>query len=94
MASLELFTQFTEDAVAQEDCVCQCPSCATKIRKGEPCFYIATVAHGQPGCFVCGACYQRYQRKASTGVRPSGVRPAGRHSPDPQDIRQSVNAAQ
>jgi hypothetical protein len=94
MASLEVFTQFTEDAIAQEDRVCQRPSCAAKIRKGEPCHYIATVVHGQPGRFVCGACYQRYQRKAATGVRPSGVRLAGRHSPDLQDIRQSVNAAQ
>ncbi|KAG1721251.1 hypothetical protein EDB19DRAFT_1835594 [Suillus lakei] len=94
MASLEVFTQFTEDAIAQEDRVCQRPSCAAKIRKGEPCHYIATVVHGQPGQFVCGACYQRYQRKAATGVRPSGVRLAGRHSPGLQNIRQSVNAAQ
>ncbi|KAG1735511.1 hypothetical protein EDB19DRAFT_1830189 [Suillus lakei] len=91
MVSLEVFTQFTEDAIAQEDRVCQRPSCATKIRKGEPCHYIATVVHGQPGWFVCGACYQCYQRKAATRVRPSGVRLAGRHSPDLQNIRQSLN---
>ncbi|KAG1732589.1 hypothetical protein EDB19DRAFT_1831293 [Suillus lakei] len=94
MVSLEVFTQFTEDAIAQEDHVCQCPSCAAKICKGEPCHYIATVVHGQPGRFVCGACYQHYQRKAATGVQPSGVRLAGRHSPDLQNIWQSVNAAQ
>jgi hypothetical protein len=90
MASHELVTQFTEDAFANEDRICQRPSCATKIRKGEPCFYIATIIQGQPGRFVCGACHQRYQRKAATGVRPS----TGGLLPDPQRIRQSVNAGQ
>jgi hypothetical protein len=88
----ELVTQFTEDAFANEDCICQRPSCASKIRKGEPCFYIATIIHGQPGRFVCGACHQRYQGKAATGVRPTGT--VGRPLPDPQHIRQSVNAGQ
>ncbi|KAJ8591287.1 hypothetical protein M405DRAFT_840668 [Rhizopogon salebrosus TDB-379] len=88
----ELVTQFTEDAFANEDRICQRPSCASKIRKGEPCFYIATIIHGQPGRFVCGACHQRYQGKAATGVRPTGT--VGRPLPDPQHIRQSVNAGQ
>lgn len=88
----ELITQFTEDAFANEDRICQRPSCASKIHKGEPCFYIATIVHGQSGRFVCGACHRRYQGKVATGVRPTGT--AGQPLPDPQRIRQSVNAGQ
>jgi hypothetical protein len=90
MASHELVSQFTEDAFANEDRTCERPACGAKIQKGQPCFYIATIVHGQPGRFVCGACHLRYQRKAATSVRPTGT---GAHRPDAQAIRQNVNAA-
>jgi hypothetical protein len=94
MASIsELVTQFTEDAVADQERTCQRPSCTTKIRKGDPCFYIATIVPGKAGRFVCGPCNGHYERKLATGVRPTG-RPAPDPYIDPHMIRQSVNAAQ
>src|SRR6267154_6890943 len=94
MASIgELITQFTEDAVSDQERTCQRPSCTTKIRKGDPCLYIATIVPGKAGRFVCGPCNRHYGRKLATGVRPTGG-----HAPDPsidpRIIRQSVNAAQ
>ncbi|KAG1858116.1 hypothetical protein F4604DRAFT_1684996 [Suillus subluteus] len=49
---------------------------------------------GKAGRFVCGPCNRHYELKLATGVRPTSVRPAGGHTPDPCIIRQSVNAAQ
>ncbi|KAG0706908.1 hypothetical protein DFH29DRAFT_995495 [Suillus ampliporus] len=87
MASYELVSQFTEDAFAHEDRICERSACAAKIRKGEPCFYIATIVIGQRGHFVCGACHRHYEGKRATSVRPSVQRP------DAQVIRQNINAA-
>jgi hypothetical protein len=47
MASYELASQFTEDAFAKEDLICERSACAAKILKGDPCFYIATIVVGQ-----------------------------------------------
>jgi hypothetical protein len=35
---------------------------------------------GQPGHFVCEACYLRYSQKLSTSVRPSSVRPSCKYT--------------
>ncbi|KAG1830255.1 hypothetical protein DFJ58DRAFT_848508 [Suillus subalutaceus] len=94
---MELVSQFTEDAVAKEDRVCGRPACRSTILKGAPCYYVATIVPGQPGRFVCEACYLRYSQKLSTSVRPSSVRPSSAQSqllPNPHIIRQTVNAAQ
>ncbi|KAG1784918.1 uncharacterized protein HD556DRAFT_1314653 [Suillus plorans] len=105
MSNYELVSQYTEDAFAKEDRLCQRPACGTNIAKGDPCFYVATIEHGKPGRYVCGPCHEHYQKKAATSVRPA-VRPtpgsasggssgfAGRGPPDPHVIRQSVNAGQ
>ncbi|KAG2739151.1 hypothetical protein P692DRAFT_20756559 [Suillus brevipes Sb2] len=105
MSNYELVSQFTEDAFAKEDRLCQRPACGANIAKGDPCFYVATIEHGKPGCYVCGPCHERYQKKSATSVRPA-VRPTpgfasggssgftGRGPPDPHVIRQSVNAGQ
>lgn len=85
----ELITQFTEDAFADRDCTCERPSCTTKIHKGDPCFYIATMVPGKAGRFVCRPCNHHYELKLATGVRPTSG-----HAPNPRIIRQSVNAAQ
>ncbi|KAG0693447.1 hypothetical protein DFH29DRAFT_1007292 [Suillus ampliporus] len=103
--SMELVSQFTEDTYAKEDRICEQPTCAAKILKGDPCFYIATIDPNKPGCFVCGSCHLRYQKKAATTVRPSsqgiGFRMPStdqyqppRPLPDLHGIRRSVNAAQ
>ncbi|KAG2131696.1 uncharacterized protein EDB93DRAFT_1108020 [Suillus bovinus] len=92
---MELVSQFTEDAIAKEDRICGRPACGSVILKGAPYHYIATIVPSQPGRFVCRACYLRYAQKLLTSVRPSSVRPSSAQSlPDPNVIRQSVNAAQ
>ena len=68
---MELVSQFTEDAYAKQDCICERPACGAKILKGEPRFYIATIDANKRGRFVCGSCNSRYQKKAATSVRPS-----------------------
>ncbi|KAG1896357.1 uncharacterized protein F5891DRAFT_1247366 [Suillus fuscotomentosus] len=87
MASYEVVSQFTEDAFANEDRICERSTCAAKIHKGDPCFYIATIVTGQRGRFVCAACHRHYQGKAATSIRPTVQRP------DAQVIRQNINAA-
>ncbi|KAG1887343.1 hypothetical protein F4604DRAFT_1675320 [Suillus subluteus] len=106
---MELVSQFTEDAVAQEDHNCDRPACHKRILKNDPCHYVANMIPGQLGRFVCEACFVGYQRKISSSVRPSARRAplilsqsilsqshgsTSRLLPDPQIIRQSVNAAQ
>ncbi|KAG1830675.1 hypothetical protein F4604DRAFT_1695416 [Suillus subluteus] len=76
---MELVSQFTEDAVAQEDCNCDRPTCHRRIAKNNPCHYVANIIPGQPGHF--GMQMQR----------PPGM---SHLLPDPQIIRQSVNDAQ
>ncbi|KAG1890173.1 hypothetical protein F4604DRAFT_1673643 [Suillus subluteus] len=71
---MELVSQFTEDAVAQEDCNCDRPACRKRILKNDPCHYVANMIPGQPGRFVCEACFVGYQRKISLSVRPSARR--------------------
>jgi hypothetical protein len=88
MASHELVSQFTEDVFANKDRICERSACAAKIRKGEPCFYIATIVVGQRGRFVCGACHRHYEGKRATSVRPTSLQ-----RPDAQVIRQNINAA-
>ncbi|KAG1804148.1 hypothetical protein EV424DRAFT_1432813 [Suillus variegatus] len=107
---MELVSQFTEDAYAKEDRICERPACAANILKGDPCFYIATIDSTKSGRFVCGSCHSRYRKKAATTVRPSS-RGTGFHTlghmghstdrtpplhppPDLHAIRRSVNAAQ
>ncbi|KAG1908078.1 uncharacterized protein F5891DRAFT_1181105 [Suillus fuscotomentosus] len=74
MSNYELVSQYTEDAFAKEDWLCQHPACGANIAKGDPCFYVATIEHGKPGHYVCGPCHECYQKKAATSVRPA-VRP-------------------
>jgi hypothetical protein len=73
MSGYELVSQFTEDAFAQEDRTCERPACGSKILKGEPCHYVATVDPGNPGRHVCASCYARYEKKAATWARPTSV---------------------
>ena len=77
MSNYELVSQYTEDAFAKEDRLCQCPACGANIAKGDPCFYVATIEHGKPGRYVCGPCHERYQKKAATSVRPAGKSSSG-----------------
>jgi len=66
----DLVTQFTEDAFAKDDRVCQRSRCQASIRKGDPCHYVAAYDPSQPGKFVCGKCYSWYKNKpATTTVR-------------------------
>ena len=65
-SSQDLVTQFTEDAFTQEDRVCQRSRCQALIRKGSPCHYVSAYNPAQPGKFVCGECYQWYQKKPAT----------------------------
>lgn len=81
----ELVTQFTEHAVADQECTCQRPSCTTKIHKGDPYFYIATIVPGKAGRFVCRPYNGHYEQKLATGVRPTG-RPAPNPYIDPHII--------
>ncbi|KAI5988557.1 hypothetical protein EDD15DRAFT_2371224 [Pisolithus albus] len=83
----DLVTQFTDDAFAKEDRVCQRTRCQALIRKGDPCHYVAAYDPAQPGRFVCAACYGWYRNKPATTARVNAL-------PDPQYIRQSVSAAQ
>ncbi|KAG2738583.1 hypothetical protein P692DRAFT_20758678, partial [Suillus brevipes Sb2] len=95
MSDYELLTQYTEDAYAKADRICDRPSCQATIRTGEPCFYIATIEPGQRGCYVCASCHSHYGKKRATSVRPTGGRTSQyRIPPDPRTIQQSVNAAQ
>lgn len=95
MSDYELLTQYTEDAYAKADRICDRPSCQATIRTGEPCFYIATIEPGQRGRYVCASCHSHYGKKRATSVRPTGGRTSQyRIPPDPRTIQQSVNAAQ
>jgi hypothetical protein len=106
MAEYEIVSQFTEDAYAKEDRICDRPVCRAKIRKGDPCFYVATIEPGQPGRNVCAPCYSHYKKNPATSVRPTRraeqLRPFAsaqgsindRVAPDMRAIQQSVNAAQ
>ncbi|KAG1879968.1 hypothetical protein F4604DRAFT_1922644 [Suillus subluteus] len=97
MSDYELLTQYTEDAYAKEDQICDRPSCMANIRTGEPCFYVATIEPGQRGRYVCESCHLHYENKQATSVRPTGSRTLqsqGRAPPNPRTIQQLVNAAQ
>ncbi|KAG1790000.1 uncharacterized protein HD556DRAFT_1446572 [Suillus plorans] len=98
MPEFELISQFTEDAFAAEDRVCERPVCRARIAKGDPCFYVGTVDPGKPGRYVCGPCHSHYLTMPATSVRPTGrsvPQPQLSHTfPDPRTIRQTVNAAQ
>jgi hypothetical protein len=73
MSDYELLTQYTEDAYAKADRICDRPSCQADIRTGEPCFYIATIEPGQHGRYVCASCHVHYGKKRATSVRPTGM---------------------
>ncbi|KAG2134629.1 hypothetical protein BD769DRAFT_1665069 [Suillus cothurnatus] len=105
MAEYEIISQFTEDAYAKEDHICDRPVCRAKIRKGEPCFYVATIEPGQPGRNVCASCHAHYKKNPATSVRPthraeqlclftSARGSINDRAPDLCTIQQSVNAAQ
>ncbi|KAG2134217.1 hypothetical protein BD769DRAFT_1665245 [Suillus cothurnatus] len=108
MSQFELVSQFTEDAFATEDHLCERPACQSMIAKGAPCLYVATIEPGKPGRHVCSQCYALYQTKAATSVRPVRTAAASSQSemssiqgsqrsrtfPDSRIIRQTVNAAQ
>ncbi|KAI6094249.1 hypothetical protein EDD16DRAFT_1522532 [Pisolithus croceorrhizus] len=66
---LEIISQFTEDAVASQDMICQHPSCGKFIPKGDLCYYITTINPAKPGHLVCKSCLDWYSRKLSTTVR-------------------------
>ncbi|KAG2028798.1 hypothetical protein BDR03DRAFT_1019335 [Suillus americanus] len=97
MAEYEIVSQFTEDTYAKEDRICDRPVCRAKIKKGEPCFYVATINPGQLGCNVCALCYSHYKKNLATSVRPTRraeqLHP-NRVIPDLHTIQQLVNAAQ
>ncbi|KAG2342758.1 hypothetical protein BDR05DRAFT_1000732 [Suillus weaverae] len=59
MSQFELVSQFTEDAYATEDRLCERPACQLKIAKGAPCFYVATIEPEKPGHHVCMNAAQR-----------------------------------
>ncbi|KAG1770854.1 hypothetical protein EV702DRAFT_1202184 [Suillus placidus] len=84
MPQFELVSQFTEDAFAAEDCVCERPVCRARIAKGDPCFYVGTVDPGKSG---------RHPMRP-TGSSSSVVPQLSRTFPDPRMICQTVNAAQ
>ena len=67
--SQDLITQFTEDAFAKADMVCQWTRCQASIQKGEPCHYVAAYDPTQPGRFVCRECYKWYKNKPATTAR-------------------------
>ena len=67
--SHDLVTQFTEDAFAKEDRVCQRSKCKALIRRGDPCHYVAAYNPAQPGKFVCVECFRWYQNKPATTAR-------------------------
>jgi hypothetical protein len=105
MAEYEIISQFTEDAYAKEDRICDRPVCRAKIRKGEPCFYVATIEPGQPGHNVCASCHAHYKKNPATSVRPthraeqlrlftSAWGSINDRAPDLRTIQQLVNAAQ
>ncbi|KAI6016397.1 hypothetical protein BKA83DRAFT_4498028 [Pisolithus microcarpus] len=89
-SSQDLVTQFTEDAHAGADRVCDRSKCQTLIRKGDPCHYVASYNPAQPGKYVCDDCYKWYKSKPATTVRARGAQSL----PNPQVIRQSISAAQ
>ncbi|KAG1811330.1 hypothetical protein EV424DRAFT_1542551 [Suillus variegatus] len=100
---MELVSQFTEDAVAQEDRICDRPACCRRIVKNDPCHYVANMILGQPGHFVCETCYVGYRQKILSSVQPSGQRAPLTQSmqrlgmsclPDPQIRHQSMNDTQ
>ncbi|KIK78265.1 hypothetical protein PAXRUDRAFT_164433 [Paxillus rubicundulus Ve08.2h10] len=68
MSGPELITQFTEDAFAKEDRVCQRSSCQVRIQMGEPCHYVMGHNVTQPGKYVCGTCFLWYRHKPATTV--------------------------
>ena len=103
----DIVMQFTEDAFAWEDRVCQWSSCQVPIRKGDPCHYVAAYDPTQPGKFVCGACYRWYKNKPATTIQQAqntnGAFPdlicqtqinISSVLPDPQAIRWCISAAQ
>ena len=65
-SSQDLVMQFTEDAFAKDDRVCQRSKCKVLIRKGEPCHYVAAYNPAQPSKFVCAECYGWYKNKPAT----------------------------
>jgi hypothetical protein len=67
----EVVCQFTEDAFAAEDRVCERPNCRAQIAKGQPCFYVATMQPGRSGRNVCAPCYRRYEMRSVTSKRPT-----------------------
>ncbi|KIK81064.1 hypothetical protein PAXRUDRAFT_156974 [Paxillus rubicundulus Ve08.2h10] len=90
MTSFKVVSQFTEDAFAQEDQLCEWPACGVLIKQGDPCFYIATIDTSKQGQHICGPCYCRYQEKPSTTTCARGPCVL----PDPKAIQQSVSAVQ
>ncbi|KAG1888209.1 hypothetical protein F4604DRAFT_1674598 [Suillus subluteus] len=86
MSNCELVSQYTEDAFAKEDRLCQHPACGANIAMGDPCFYVATIEHVRP---TPGSASHSGGSSLHTN---SGF--AGRGPPDPHVIWQSVNAAQ
>jgi hypothetical protein len=71
MSGYELLSQYTEDAFAQDDRLCERPACGAKICRGDPCFYVGTMDPRRPGRYVCGSCHERYRGKLATSVRPT-----------------------
>ncbi|KAG1774739.1 hypothetical protein EV702DRAFT_1047491 [Suillus placidus] len=98
MANLDnVVYQFTEDVFAAEDRICERPSCRAQINKGQPCHYVHMIKPGKAG---------RHTKSVTSMKRPtvlaapwySSLRApstaANNCQPNPQMIRQLVNAAQ
>ncbi|KAG1851897.1 hypothetical protein F4604DRAFT_1686725 [Suillus subluteus] len=86
---MELVSQFTKDAVAQEDRNCDRPTCRQRIAKNNPCHYVANIIPGQPGRFRAPPIQLATQSMQMQ--RPPGM---SRLLLDPHIIHQSVNDAQ
>lgn len=65
----ELVSQFTEDAYAIVDQICEYSSCGIQIRAGKPCLHVATLNPEQVGRHVCAACCARYKNIKATSRR-------------------------
>ncbi|KAG1766766.1 hypothetical protein EDD22DRAFT_950345 [Suillus occidentalis] len=74
----ELVSQFTEDAYATVDQICEHPSCGIQIRAGEPCLCVATINPGQvassyhtiPDPHIIWQSVNAAQRKSSVNPPP------------------------
>ncbi|KAG9308116.1 hypothetical protein JVU11DRAFT_12516 [Chiua virens] len=92
MSSFELIAQFTK--TAQENYVCDRPSCRATIPQGSPYFPISTFNSTKPGRNVCLRCFERYQKMPDTQIRSRSFESGQVPSPDPAVIHKAISASQ